>query len=51
LRAQLEDGSELGAVDAGVTYKSQELHLFLQQPGLFVQRCLERPVDLQARRY
>jgi hypothetical protein len=36
LRAELEDGAELGAADAGVAHQGQELDLFFQQPGLFV---------------
>jgi hypothetical protein len=36
LRAQLEDGAELRAANAGIAHQGQQLHLFLQQPGLFV---------------
>src|SRR6516165_11502027 len=35
LRAELEDGAELGAADAGVPDQGQQLDLLLQQSGLF----------------
>ena len=36
LRAQLEDGAELGAADAGIAHQGEELDLVLQQAGLLV---------------
>ena len=36
LRAQLEDGAELGTADAGIADQGQELYLLFQQSGLFV---------------
>ena len=50
LRAQLEDGAELGAADPGVAHQGEELDLFGQQGGLVVvvveekgRRDAERP--------